>query len=187
MGAYCRGAALEAVVREARKQEFISWLRDGAPGADFSPEMLAEVRGQWAMNLYLAGTSAWHRCFRPPVIDAWLSAIESGTLGTTAPVRMEVLYSAQNLLHYRRMQIRLDTTHQLLCTPGCHARAEEVQGLLAETGGLHHRSVKISDLLIAAVAEQHGATVWHYDADFDRIAAITGQPTEWIVPRGSIP
>ncbi len=140
-----------------------------------------------ALKLLLADTSAWHRCFRPGVIDAWQSAIEEDTLSTTAPIRMEVLYSAQNAVEYRRMQIRLNTTHQLLCTPACHARAEEVQGLLAETGGLHHRSVKIPDLLIAAVAEQHGATIWHYDEDFDRIAAITGQPTEWIVPRGSIP
>ena len=30
-------------------------------------------------------------------------------------------------------------------------------------------------------------TVLHYDADFDLIAEITGQPTEWVVPRGSIP
>ncbi len=28
--------------------------------------------------------------------------------------------------------------------------------------------------------------VWHYDEDFDRIATITGQAAEWIVPRGSI-
>jgi hypothetical protein len=29
-------------------------------------------------------------------------------------------------------------------------------------------------------------TVLHYDADFDKIATVTGQPTEWVVPRGSI-
>jgi predicted nucleic acid-binding protein len=31
-----------------------------------------------------------------------------------------------------------------------------------------------------------GATILHHDEDFDRIAAITGQPTQWIVPRGSL-
>ena len=25
----------------------------------------------------------------------------------------------------------------------------------------------------------------HYDADFDRIAAVTGQAMEWVVPRGT--
>lgn len=46
--------------------------------------------------------------------------------------------------------------------------------------------MKIADLIIAAAAEAAGATVWHYDADYERIAAVTGQPTEWIAPRGSL-
>jgi hypothetical protein len=28
--------------------------------------------------------------------------------------------------------------------------------------------------------------VLHYDADYDRIAAITGQPVRWVVRRGSV-
>lgn len=28
-------------------------------------------------------------------------------------------------------------------------------------------------------------SVLHYDADFDRIAAATGQPCRWVVPAGS--
>lgn len=32
----------------------------------------------------------------------------------------------------------------------------------------------------------HGATVLHYDTDQDRIAALTGQPTEWVAPKGSL-
>ena len=37
-----------------------------------------------------------------------------------------------------------------------------------------------------AVALAAGATVLHYDADYDRIAEITSQPTQWIAPRGSL-
>jgi predicted nucleic acid-binding protein len=44
----------------------------------------------------------------------------------------------------------------------------------------------IPDLLIAAVAEQNDLLVLHYDADYDRIADITGQRTEWVVARGSV-
>jgi predicted nucleic acid-binding protein len=62
-------------------------------------------------------------------------------------------------------------------------RAIEVQGSLAASA--QHRSVSIPDLLIAATAEHYGLTVLHYEADFDRIAKLTGQPVEWIVPRGS--
>ena len=49
-----------------------------------------------------------------------------------------------------------------------------------------HRRFSLPDLIIAATAEQHGATVLHYDADYDRIAEITGQPTEWVVERGTL-
>ncbi|MEU7674204.1 hypothetical protein AB0C42_05250 [Micromonospora taraxaci] len=34
--------------------------------------------------------------------------------------------------------------------------------------------------------EQHGAGVPHHDADYDRISAVTGQPTEWVAPKGSL-
>jgi hypothetical protein len=39
---------------------------------------------------------------------------------------------------------------------------------------------------LPAVAEHHGAAILHYDADFEHIAAVTGQPHAWIVPRGSL-
>jgi predicted nucleic acid-binding protein len=38
---------------------------------------------------------------------------------------------------------------------------------------------------VAAAAEEHDLTVVHYDADFDLIAAVTGQRCRWIVPAGS--
>jgi predicted nucleic acid-binding protein len=41
-------------------------------------------------------------------------------------------------------------------------------------------------LIDAAVAEATSLIVLHYDADFDHIATVTGQPTRWIVERGSI-
>jgi len=38
----------------------------------------------------------------------------------------------------------------------------------------------------AAAAEAAGLVVLHYDHDFDLIAGITGQPTDWIVPAGTV-
>ncbi len=63
-------------------------------------------------------------------------------------------------------------------------RALAVHRMLAADS--QHRNFRLPDLVIAATAEVHGATVLHYDADYDRIAAITGQPTEWVAPRGSL-
>jgi hypothetical protein len=42
-------------------------------------------------------------------------------------------------------------------------------------------------LLQAALAERYGVTLLHYDADFELVAAATGQSAEWVVPRGSVP
>ena len=46
------------------------------------------------------------------------------------------------------------------------------------------RAMAVHRLL--AAESQHRATVLHYDADYDRIAAVTGQPTEWVAPKGSL-
>lgn len=48
------------------------------------------------------------------------------------------------------------------------------------------RSVRFAGLLIAATAELQGLVVIHYDSDYDAIAAVTNQPTEWVVPPDSI-
>jgi predicted nucleic acid-binding protein len=45
---------------------------------------------------------------------------------------------------------------------------------------------KVPDLLVAAAAEDAGLVVLHYDADFDRIAVVTGQKCEWVVAAGSV-
>jgi hypothetical protein len=61
-------------------------------------------------------------------------------------------------------------------------RAVQVAGRLARSG--QHRGAKPVDLVIAAAAEAAGLSVLHYDSDYDRIAAVTNQPTEWIAPAG---
>jgi len=72
----------------------------------------------------------------------------------------------------------------LVETDATHVRrARQVQRLLASRG---LRGRKIPDLLVAAAAEESGLAVLHYDADFDVIARVTGQPCEWVVPAGSI-
>ena len=57
--------------------------------------------------------------------------------------------------------------------------------MLMAVHGLH-RTAGVVNLLTAAVAERHDATVLHYDADFEHIASVTGQAHRWVVPKGSI-
>ncbi len=62
-------------------------------------------------------------------------------------------------------------------------RVLEVQTALIGVGTW--RAVSLPDLVIAATAERHRVTVLHYDGDYDLIAAVTGQSTQWIVPAGT--
>lgn len=135
--------------------------------------------------LLLADTSAWHRALHPEVAPRWRDYLQQDRIATTEVVRLEFLYSARSSIDYDPVASELDALHQLPCTPEALHRALEVQRALAHVRPLHHR-VPITDLVIAAVAELHGAAVWHYDADYDRIAEVTGQPAEWIAPRGSL-
>jgi predicted nucleic acid-binding protein len=64
-------------------------------------------------------------------------------------------------------------------------RALDVQAALWRTGRM--RSAGLPDLLIAAVAGRERVTILHYDSDYDLITEVTGQPTQWVVPRGTVP
>jgi hypothetical protein len=139
-----------------------------------------------ALMLYLADTSAWHRSTHPEVAAAWERRLMDNSLATCSQVRLEILYSTRSADDYDRVAAELTALHQLPCRDAELERALESQRALARRGALHHRSVKIPDLIIAATAEAAGAVLWHYDEDYDRIAEITGQSTEWIAPRGSL-
>jgi predicted nucleic acid-binding protein len=69
-------------------------------------------------------------------------------------------------------------------TDADHERALDVQALLANRG--QHRALSLVDALVAAVAEARALTVLHYDADFELVSAITGQPHRWVVQRGTV-
>ena len=105
-----------------------------------------------------------------------------GALGTCHIIAMEVLYSARNLDDYETLRADLAAVPWFPVTEPAMDRAVEVQHLLAQRG--QHR-LPLPDLVVAATAELAGVTVLHYDHDYDVIAGITRQPTQWIVPRGS--
>lgn len=138
------------------------------------------------MATHLIDTSVWHRRGAPAVLARLADLFAADDVAITEPVRLEVLYSARSAQEYDAISRELDGLRQVPCGHEELRRALEVQRLLAHKAGLHHRSVKIPDLLVAATAELAGLTVLHYDEDYERVGAITGQATEWVVERGSI-
>jgi hypothetical protein len=109
--------------------------------------------------------------------------VDRGLIDTCPIIDLEILYSARSGDEHEHFRIQREAFEYFPMTDEIARRAIEVQGLLARRG--QHRAVPIPDLIVAATAERYSLTVLHYDADYERIAAITDQPTEWVVPRGS--
>jgi predicted nucleic acid-binding protein len=133
----------------------------------------------------LADTSVWARSGKAGL--AWFApAVEDGRIAVCDQVAMELLWSARDIADFRATEAGLLACPWFEVEPADWTEARRVFAELAGRGPLRHRQVKIPDLLIAAVAARNGLTLVHYDADYDIIAGVTGQPTRWAAPRGSI-
>jgi predicted nucleic acid-binding protein len=132
---------------------------------------------------HVVDTSVLTRLHRPAVRDAIEPRAERGELARAGISDLELGFSARSDSEWDQTATRLNAFELVETTPEHMRRARQVQRLLAER---HQRGRKVPDLLVAAAAETSGLSILHYDADFDRIAAVTGQPCEWVVAAGSV-
>ena len=134
---------------------------------------------------WLVDKSVLARLARPEVREVVLPRIQAGRIAIAIVTELEVGFSARSVDDYlTTRRTLLDHLVPILIAPRAEQRAREVQAELVRRG--QQRAASIPDLLLAAAAEVEQLSVLHYDADFELIAGITGQPTEWVVPRGSI-
>ena len=134
---------------------------------------------------WLVDKSALWRLAHAAVATALTPRIGAGTVGVCIVTELELGFSARSAADHARIRRELvDHLLPIAIPARAEQEAREVQAALVERG--QHRSAGVANLLIAATAEMEGLTVLHYDADFDLIADVTGQATEWIVPRGSV-
>ena len=137
------------------------------------------------MTSFLADKSALTRAdTRPEVRSVVEPMLIAGRIATCGIVDLELLFSARSPADYATLADLLRSLPRIPIAEAVFDRALAVQGLLARRS--QHRSVPLPDLLVAAAAELAGLTVLHYDADYDRIAECTGQPVQWVVPRGTV-
>ncbi len=137
------------------------------------------------MPTFLGDKSALtRRETRPEVREVLEPLLVAGEVASCGIIHLELPYSARDRATYRATADARRGMPRVAVTDACVERALEVQGTLAERS--QHRAVPLPDLLVAACAEDAGLAVLHYDADFDRIAKLTGQRVQWIVPRGSV-
>jgi len=131
---------------------------------------------------FLIDTSAFTR-FGKPAVRAVLEPLQgAGLLAVCGAVAVEIMYCARSVRDAERITDGLSGFDWLHTPDEAWDRALEVQAGLVAAG--NWRAVSLPDLVIAATAERHRATVLHYDGDYDMIAAVTGQPTRWVVPPG---
>lgn len=140
---------------------------------------------QRAFGPELADTSVWARKDKPG-LEWFAPAIEDGRIAVCDMVVMELLWSARDGADFEAIETALAGCPWLRIEASDWDEARRVFRELAGRGPLHHRQVKIPDLLIAAAAARTALTLVHYDQDYDVIAGITGQRTRWAAPRGSL-
>jgi predicted nucleic acid-binding protein len=134
---------------------------------------------------YLIDTSAAARMHDDRVALRVGPLIIAGLVATCAPLDFEALFSARGPLDYEQIRADRGAAYEYLPVLDEHwQRALDVQRSLARVS--RHRVVGLTDLLVAAVAEQHGITVLHYDSDYDVISEFTGVQAMWVVERGGI-
>jgi predicted nucleic acid-binding protein len=132
---------------------------------------------------HLLDSSVLTRLRHPVVREAIEPMTDRGELARAGISDLEIGYSARSAAEWDRLAQALEVFELVESTADHLRRARQVQRLLASK---HQRGRKVPDLLIAAAAEARSLTVLHYDADFDRIAAVTGQRCQWVVPAGSV-
>jgi predicted nucleic acid-binding protein len=132
---------------------------------------------------FVVDTSVIKRLGHPAVRRVVEPLATAGELARARITDLEVGYSARNEFEWDQLIAALREFELVESTAAHHRRALQVQRLLAQRS---QRGRKIPDLLIAAASEERQLAVLHYDADFDLIAAVTGQPCQWVVPAGSI-
>jgi predicted nucleic acid-binding protein len=128
-------------------------------------------------------TSALILAARDATVAAALGeALANDEVAINEPVLLEYLNGARNVIEFTRFDETLRAVRLLSTTADDWQRALEVHRMLAATGRGHQRSVRLVDLIVAAVAERYGYPVAHVDRDYDRIASLTGQPVRWVAP-----
>ena len=133
--------------------------------------------------LHLADKSAWEQARYDKRARQRLHQLrEARQLGVCVVSMAELLYSARSADDLARMRLDLSSLTYLDMTAVAEQHLVDVMAALALRG--QHRT-PIPDLMLAAIAHAHSAVVLHHDSDYERIAEVTGQAHEWIIPRGS--
>ncbi|MFJ6369090.1 VapC toxin family PIN domain ribonuclease [Streptomyces virginiae] len=119
---------------------------------------------------FLIDKSALARWTKPGVREVLKPLHERYLLAVCRPTEYEMIHSARDAAEATRISIWLHAFDHFSSDDDIFTRALEVQRHALNAG--FHRAPSLP--------------VLHYDGGFDMIASLTGLPTEWVVPPGSV-
>jgi len=130
----------------------------------------------------LADISVLVRLHLPAIADAFAPLAEAGTIATCGATELQLLGSLADPSRVAELIALRAASFTWLPTTDAELRtALATQETLLGLG----ESVAWPSLVVAAVAQRHAATVFHYDPEYDLITKVTGQTAAWVVPYGS--
>ena len=120
-------------------------------------------------------------------LELFDEAVALDELHVCTPFRLEARYSARCSSEFAALSAELAGFRFAAADAETWALAEAAQERLASAPGVSHR-VKLPDLLVAAIASQHGLAVLHYDGDYATLAQHggLGMAERWIALQGSV-
>lgn len=146
---------------------------------------MLELSSLSAPHLADTGVWLWIRDRRFPELRRWFTEeLEAGRILVAAPVCLELMRGAPNPAAAAATGRRLSALPQVPCGAEAWSEAQRLQLALAERGD--HRRVPVVDLVLAAACEQASVGLLHYDADFERIAAVSGLAHRRLAPAGAL-
>jgi predicted nucleic acid-binding protein len=114
-------------------------------------------------------------------------AMQDRDIVVSPPFAFEVRYSARDAATFLALQTELRGFPHAWAGDRTWEVAADAQRALAEAPGISHR-ISTADFLLAAIADQSGLGILHYDHDFDLIRDHT--PLEfrsvWVAERGTL-
>ena len=137
-------------------------------------------------KVFIADTSAWARSGNSAVVSDWTAALRGGQIATCPVTVLELLYSTRDALEFDSVAADLAELRDMPVTRSVTNTAVRAFRELAQAGPLHHRRVRLPDLLIAAAAADAAVGVLHYDAHFDTLATVLSFESHWLAPAGSL-
>ena len=125
-------------------------------------------------NLFLVDTSAWlyalRKEFNSVIRERLDQLLKENRVITAGIIKLEILGGTKSEKEFQRLKMRLDALEECKTDTQLWEKAYDLAFQLRKKGV----TIPYTDILIAATALSHEATLLHVDAHFDRAAQFSG-------------